>query len=406
MALPREVVALVVAAGRGLRAGGAVAKQFALLAGRPVVAHSVAAFCAHPFVDRVAIVVPADDAADVRAVLSGIAGAEAVTLCPGGDTRQASVRAGLDHLAALGVADDAVVLVHDAARPLVSAAMITAAIAAAARHGAAIPVLPVPDTVARLDATGAIAGFEPRAPLRLVQTPQAFGFGLLRAAHHAAGVAAEFTDDASILRAANHPVATFPGDPDLMKITLPEDFARVERARAPAAAAIRGGTGFDVHAFGDHAFEDHAFGSGDFIMLGGVAVPHGQSLVGHSDADPLLHAITDALLGALADRDIGAHFPPSDPQWQGAASAIFLAHAVGLLTARGGRILNLDGTVMCEAPRVGPHRDAMRLEIARICAIAPGRVAVKATTTEKLGFTGRREGIAAFASATVLLPGD
>jgi len=323
----------------------------------------------------------------------------------GGATRQDSVRAGL---AALAAQSPGSVLVHDAARPFVSDALIARAVAAAEAQPAAIPVLKVTDTVKTVDGQGRVVATLDRDALRTVQTPQAFRYRDLAAAHAAAAAAAvtTLTDDAAVMEWAGHPVATFEGETENVKLTSAADLARAEREagaplRAPAELPtlaelpdVRTGTGFDVHAFGP----------GDHVMLGGVAIPHGFALAGHSDADVGLHALTDALLGALGDGDIGAHFPPSDPQWKGASSDRFLAHAVDLVTKRGGRVAHLDLTLICEAPKVGPHREAIRAAVARICGLPVGRVSVKATTTEKLGFTGRREGIAAMASATIRLP--
>jgi 2-C-methyl-D-erythritol 4-phosphate cytidylyltransferase/2-C-methyl-D-erythritol 2,4-cyclodiphosphate synthase len=315
----------------------------------------------------------------------------------GGASRQESVRNGLAAIAGEGAPE--IVLIHDAARPFTDPALIARAIAAAQAHGAAAPGVPVNDTVKEIDARGFVTGTPERARLRAVQTPQAFRFPLILDAHRAADAGGrEFTDDAMIAEAAGHPVVIFAGDPANFKLTMPEDFARAmeKLGETPLAALpdIRVGQGYDVHAFD----------VGDCVWLGGVAVPHDRGLAGHSDADVLMHAVTDAILGAIAAGDIGAHFPPSDPQWRGAASEIFLAHACRLVRARGGRIANVDATVVCEAPKVGPHRDAIRESLARIMAIDVSRVAIKATTTEKLGFTGRREGVAALAIATVRLP--
>ena len=301
--------------------------------------------------------------------------------------------AGLEAVAAL---KPELVLVHDAARPLASPALVDRALAAAAASGAAIPALPVSDTVKRVDRSGRVIATLAREELRAVQTPQAFAYRPLLDAHQRALAAGrdDFSDDAALLEWAGIPVSTFAGDPGNIKLTAPEDFARAQTLDALALSDIRTGTAFDAHAFGP----------GDHVMLGGIRIAHDKGLVGHSDADVVLHVLTDALLGAIAASDIGEHFPPSDPRWRGASSDRFLAHAVSLIQARGGRIMHLDVTAICEAPKVAPHREAMRKRIAEIAGIAVDRVSVKATTTNGLGFLGRGDGIAAIASATVRLP--
>ena len=311
----------------------------------------------------------------------------------GGASRQGSVRAGLE---ALAPRRPDLVLVHDAARPFASDALVTRAIAAARASGAAVPVVAVADTVKTVDAAGRVTGTIDRAQLRMVQTPQAFDFAALLDAHRRALAAGrdDFTDDAALAEWAGLAVTTFEGEAGNVKLTTNEDFVRAEAAKLAGLSDVRTGFGFDVHQFGD----------GDHVMLGGVRIPHPRGLSGHSDADVVLHALVDAILGALADGDIGVHFPPSDPQWRGASSDRFLAFAVERVRKRGGRIAHLDVTVVCEAPRVGPHRDAIRARIADIAGVAIERVGVKATTSEKMGFTGRGEGMAAFANATVRLP--
>jgi 2-C-methyl-D-erythritol 4-phosphate cytidylyltransferase/2-C-methyl-D-erythritol 2,4-cyclodiphosphate synthase len=273
---------------------------------------------------------------------------------------------------------------------------VSRAILAAQHDGAAVPVLPVTDTVKTVDALGRVDKTLDRTMLRLVQTPQAFAFPALLEAHRRAAQAgrADFTDDAALAEWAGMKVGVFPGETGNIKITNPEDFGRSEAMQFAALGDLRTGTGIDVHAFGP----------GDHVTLGGIRIAHDKGLIGHSDADVGLHALTDAILGALADGDIGAHFPPSDPQWRGASSDRFLKFAVERVGKRGGRIAHLDLTIVCEAPKIGPHRDAMRARIAQIAELGIGRVAVKATTSEKLGFTGRGEGIAAYATATVRLP--
>jgi 2-C-methyl-D-erythritol 4-phosphate cytidylyltransferase/2-C-methyl-D-erythritol 2,4-cyclodiphosphate synthase len=273
---------------------------------------------------------------------------------------------------------------------------VTRAIAAAEAFGAAVPGIAVADTMKRVDAAARVVETVDRSQLRAVQTPQAFAFALLMAAHRKAEAAGrdDFTDDAALAEWAGHQVTVFEGEAANVKLTTSDDFLRAEALRLTALADVRIGNGFDVHAFGD----------GDHVMLGGVRIGHDRGLSGHSDADVVLHAVVDAILGALADGDIGAHFPPSDPQWRGASSDRFLAFAVERVRARGGMIAHLDITVVCEAPRIGPHRDAIRERVAAIADIEPSRVAVKATTSEKMGFTGRGEGIVAMATATVRLP--
>jgi len=385
-----EVAAVVVAAGRGLRAGGEVPKQFRRIGGETMLSRTLSALLEVPRLAAVQPVIHPDDRDRYGSV-----GHDARILAPvfGGATRQASVRAGLEALAAR---EPAIVLVHDAARPFASTQLIARAIEAAQATGAAVPGLPVADTVKTVDGESRVTHTLERASLRLIQTPQAFAFAPLLAAHRRAAAQGrdDFTDDAALAEWAGMTVAVFPGELGNSKITDPEDFARAEAMAAAACGDVRTGTGIDVHAFGP----------GDHVMLGGLRIAHRQALSGHSDADVVLHAATDAILGALADGDIGAHFPPSDPRWRGASSDRFLAFAVERVAARGGLIAHLDITVVCEAPKIGPHRDAMRAAIARIAGLDITRVAVKATTSEKLGFTGRGEGIAAYATATVRLP--
>lgn len=377
-------VALIVAAGSGSRAGGGLPKQYRPLAGKPVLAHSLAAFAAHPAVDRIRVVIGADQGDLYADVAAGFDLAAAVT---GGATRQQSVCAGLEAIAAEGGC--ARVLIHDAARPGLPVAVIDRLLDALDRDEGVVPVLPMVDSLAA--GGGALGDPVDRTAVVRVQTPQAFRFPAILAAHRswAEGVAA--TDDAQVARKAGMAVAMVAGDERLAKLTFEEDFAMTGPA---VATSVRTGMGFDVHGFG----------AGDKVWLGGIAVPHSGGLVGHSDADVLLHAICDALLGAIGDGDIGTHFPPSDPQWRGVPSALFVEHVRALITARGGVIDHVDATVICEAPKVGPHRAAIRASIAGMLRLDEGRVSVKATTTERLGFTGRGEGIAAQAIATVRLP--
>jgi 2-C-methyl-D-erythritol 4-phosphate cytidylyltransferase/2-C-methyl-D-erythritol 2,4-cyclodiphosphate synthase len=384
------VAAVLVAAGRGVRAGGQGPKQYREIGGEPVIRSSLKGLAGHPDITMVQPVIHPDDAALFRAAAAGLDLLEPVF---GGATRQASVRAGLEVLSSRA---PNLVLVHDAARPFASPALIARAIAAAGACGAAIPAIPIADTVKTVDSSGVVTGTIDRAQLRLVQTPQAFAFATLLAAHHRAHAAGreDFSDDAALAEWAGIKVSTFEGEARNMKLTTADDFVRLDAAELAALTDVRTGFGYDVHAFGP----------GDHVTLGGVRIAHVQGLSGHSDADVVLHALVDAILGALTDGDIGVHFPPSDPRWRGASSDRFLAFAIERLRARGGRIAHLDANVVCEAPRIGPHRDAMRMRIAEIAGIDVTRVAVKATTSEKLGFIGRSEGMAAFASATVRLP--
>ncbi len=388
------VAALIVAAGRGLRAGGDGPKQYRLIGGRPVLDHALAPFLAQPAIHRIAVVIGPGDEARYGSAVAHITDDRLSPPTPGGETRQDSVRLGLEALAETGF--DGLVLVHDAARPFVSAALIGAAIKAVGTDGiAAIPALPVTDTIKRIDAAGQIAETPPRDLLVSVQTPQAFRFGALLAAHQAAFAAGQagFTDDAALMEWAGHPVTTFPGEPANLKLTHPQDFVRAD-APAGCSLIVRVGTGYDVHAFTD----------GDHVWLGGIRIAHDRGVLAHSDGDVALHALTDALLGALAEGDIGTHFPPSDPQWKGAASHRFLSFAAERVRQRGGRIDFLDLTIVCEAPKVGPHREAIREAIAVAAGIRVNQVAIKATTSERMGFTGRREGLAALGTATVRLP--
>lgn len=385
------VAALLVAAGRGLRAGGDRPKQYRDIAGRPVLACALEPFLTEAAIDRVAVVIGDGDDARYADAVAGCVSEKLCAPVTGGATRQESVRRGLHGLAKAGF--HGIVMVHDAARPFVSAALIARAVAAARRAPAAIPALPVTDTIKRVDARGQVEETPPRQFLVSVQTPQAFDFATLLAAHDAANAAGQdgFTDDGALMEWAGHRVATFPGDPANVKLTHPEDFIRAGAARP---LTVRIGSGYDVHAFGP----------GDHVWLGGICIPHDRGVVAHSDGDVALHALTDALLGALADGDIGTHFPPSDPQWRGAASDRFLAFAAQRVGARGGSIDHLDITIVCEAPKVGPHREAIRARIAEVSGVRLDQVAIKATTSERMGFTGRREGLAAFATATVRLP--
>jgi 2-C-methyl-D-erythritol 4-phosphate cytidylyltransferase/2-C-methyl-D-erythritol 2,4-cyclodiphosphate synthase len=370
--------AVIVAAGRGLRAGGGVPKQWRDLGGRTVAEWTVSAFRAHPRIDRIVLVLHPDDMgrADLFAGVGAVAG---------GATRRESVLAGLAALDGAGVAR---VLIHDVARPLVSAGIIDAVLDALDHVGGAAPALPVTDALWRGEGAR-VTGTASREGLFRAQTPQGFRFDAILAAHRAhPGDAA---DDVEVARAAGMAVAIVPGEERNLKITTADDFARAETFLG-GTMDIRTGNGFDVHAFGP----------GDHVTLCGVRVPFDRGLVGHSDADVGMHAVTDAIYGALAAGDIGRHFPPSDPQWKGAASGIFLRHAVELVDSMGFRLTHADVTLICEFPKIGPHAAEMQAEMARIMGIDADRVSVKATTSERLGFTGRGEGIAALATATVV----
>jgi 2-C-methyl-D-erythritol 4-phosphate cytidylyltransferase / 2-C-methyl-D-erythritol 2,4-cyclodiphosphate synthase len=386
-----KVAAVIVAGGRGYRAGGDRPKQYRAVGGQPIIRPSLVAFLDHPQVEAVQPVIHADDADAFRAATEGLGKFQQPV--PGGATRQASVRAGLQALRAVA---PEIVLIHDAARPFLTNELISRAIAAARDHGAAVPAVAVTDTVKRVDEKDVVTETLDRSRLRSVQTPQAFTYDLIVALHERAAAAGrdDFSDDAALAEWAGHRVNVFRGESGNVKLTTNDDFDRAEALRMATLGDVRTGSGFDVHSFD----------AGDHVMLGGVRIPHIQGVTGHSDADVALHALVDAILGALAEGDIGVHFPPSDPQWRGASSDRFLAFACDRVRARSGMIAHLDVTIVCEAPRVGPHRDAIRERIASIAGIPVNRVAIKATTSEKMGFTGRGEGLVAMATATVRLP--
>jgi len=392
MAKTERTAAILVAAGRGLRAGAGGPKQYRSIGGQSVIFRAMEPFCCHP---QVAAVQPVLNPEDVAMFNEAVRELKHQPPTNGGATRQASVHAGLEALA--GQKPD-IVLIHDAARPFVSAALISRAIKAASATGAAIPAIQVADTIKLVDGAGNVEATPERVRLRIAQTPQAFRFDVILGAHRRAAREGrnDFTDDAALAEWAGLTVATFEGDPANMKLTTPEDFVREEARLTSQLGDVRTGTGYDVHAFGD----------GDHLMICGIRVPHSRGFLAHSDGDVGLHALVDAILGALADGDIGSHFPPSDTKWKGAASDKFLKYAVDRVTARGGRIANLEVTLICERPKIGPLRDTMRARIAEIAGLSISRVAVKATTSERLGFTGREEGIAATASATIRLPWD
>jgi 2-C-methyl-D-erythritol 4-phosphate cytidylyltransferase/2-C-methyl-D-erythritol 2,4-cyclodiphosphate synthase len=374
------IAAILVAAGTGTRFGADTPKQFTPIAGRAPIRHAAEALAPH-----VALLQPVGDSAPITRALAGLTHLPPVN---GGATRQDSVRAGLEALAAH---NPDLVLVHDAARPFIPPGTIQALLVALETMPGAIPAIPVADTLKRV-AAGRITSTEPRAGLYRAQTPQAFRFPVLLAAHRAAP-AAQATDDAALLEAAGHPVAIVPGSEDNIKLTYPEDLLRLERILA-ARMIPRTGTGFDVHALAP----------GRPLVLCGVTIPHDRGLAGHSDADVGIHALCDAIYGALAEGDIGRHFPPTEAAWKDADSARFLTHAAERIAARGGVLANADVTLICERPKIAPHADAMRRRLAALLGADIAAVSVKATTTERLGFTGRGEGIAAQAVATVLLP--
>src|SRR4030088_98495 len=364
----KRTAAILVAAGRGLRAGSGGPKQYRSIGGRTVIFRAMEPFCRHPPIFAVQPVLNPDDTAVFNDAVSELRYEPPAI---GGTTRQASVHAGLE---ALANQKPDVVLIHDAARPFVSAALISRAIDAAGRTGAAVPAIPVTDTIKLIGDAGNVEATPERARLRIAQTPQAFRFDVILDAHRRAARdgRSDFTDDAALAEWAGLTVATFEGDPANMKLTTPEDFAREKTRLGAMLGDVRTGNGYDVHAFGE----------GDHVMLCGVRVPHARGFLAHSDGDVGLHALVDAMLGALADGDIGSHFPPSDPKWKGAASDQFLKYAVDRVTARGGRIAHLDVTLICERPKIGPLRDAMRARIAEITRLPLSRIAVKATTSE------------------------
>ena len=409
-ARPR-VAAVVVAAGKGLRVGGDLPKQYRRVGGRAVLTRTLAALAELPAIDRIQPVIAPDADAFYRECLAELdegLRAKLAAPVPGGATRQQSVAAGLEALASAEV--PSLVLVHDAARPFIDSALIGRAVAAGLEHGAAVPGVAVSDTIKLVEdvapGIGRVHETPARERLRAVQTPQSFRFALLLDAHRRALREGRdgFTDDGALAEWAGLPVVVFEGDARNRKITQAADLIEADRAfSGPGPAVSEGpmtayvtrlGTGFDVHAFTE----------GDHVWLGGVKIPADRGVLAHSDGDVALHALTDALLGAIADGDIGTHFPPSDEQWRGASSDRFLAHACALVRARGGKIDHLDVTVLAEAPRIGRHREAIRARIAEVAGVPLSSVSIKATTTEKLGFVGRAEGLAAQAAATVRLP--
>ncbi|PWG01231.1 bifunctional 2-C-methyl-D-erythritol 4-phosphate cytidylyltransferase/2-C-methyl-D-erythritol 2,4-cyclodiphosphate synthase [Sphingosinicella humi] len=380
-----KIAALVVAAGSGSRVGGELPKQYRRVAGRSLLAHAIDRL-GDERIDMVQVVIGEGQEALFRETVGDRSLSSPVL---GGATRQQSVRNGLEALAARG--DVGAVLIHDAARPFLPAEVIDRLIEALDAADGAVPVLPVVDSLA--ERTEMLGAAVPREGLVRVQTPQAFRFDAILEAHRQWQGASDATDDAQVARAAGFEIAVVAGSRSLEKLTYEEDFMRAEQ-RLSATLISRTGLGFDVHRFDE----------GEELWLGGLLIPHDKGLSGHSDADVVLHALTDALLGAIGEGDIGQHFPPSDPQWRGAPSSRFLDHARALIDGRGGRIDHVDITVICEQPKIGPHRDAMRRSVADLLRLPLARVSIKATTTERLGFTGRGEGIAAQAVATVRVP--
>ena len=380
-----DAVALIVAAGRGHRAGGGLPKQYRVLAGQSVLRRSCMAFLEHPRIGAVRVVIHPDD----RALYDdSLAGLDLLAPVPGGETRHDSCRNGLE---ALADAPPRTVLIHDAARPFVGRPTIDRVLDALDTAPAAIAAVPVTDTLKKAADGSRVGATLDREGLWRAQTPQGFEFTAILDAHRRID-SRSLTDDAAVAEAAGIDVTLVEGSEDNIKITREDDFRRAESMLA-SQADIRVGTGFDVHRFSE----------GNGITLCGIWIKYDRCMSGHSDADVGLHALTDAVLGAIGEADIGSHFPPSDPQWQGADSALFLRHAVSLLAGRGGEIRHLDVTLICEAPKIGPHREAMKARVAEIAGVPADRVSVKATTTEGLGFTGRGEGIAAQATATVRL---
>jgi 2-C-methyl-D-erythritol 4-phosphate cytidylyltransferase / 2-C-methyl-D-erythritol 2,4-cyclodiphosphate synthase len=380
----RDCIALVVAAGRGTRFGADTPKQYAVLAGRPVLRHALEAFAAHDGIGRVRAVIHPDDREAYEAAAAGL---DLLPPVHGGETRQESVLLGLESLEALAPER---VLIHDAARPLVPAGLIDRVLGGLDRAPAVVPALPVVDTLKRAE-SGRVTATIDRTGLHRAQTPQGFRFRPILEAHRTF-THVTVTDDGAMAEVAGLAVRLAEGAEETMKITTGDDLLRVEALIAPPLPAT--GHGLDVHRFGP----------GDRVRLCGIDVPHDRALLGHSDADVALHALTDALLGAVAAGDIGTHFPPGDERWRGADSARFVAHALDLLRAARGRLVHADLTLLCERPRIGPHRDAMVARLAELLGLPASRIGLKATTTEGLGFLGRGEGIAAQATATVLLP--
>ncbi len=394
----RSVALVVVAAGRGARLGAERPKQYLPCAGEPLLARTLEALVASWPFSAVTVAIHPDDRALYDEALGHLSETVRAAIGPpatGGEKRQQSVLAGLEQLAP---AEPELVLIHDAARPFPSRALVARAVEAAEAHGAAAPGTPLSDTVKQVDGEGKVLATPARAGLRAVQTPQAFRFPLILAAHRRAAAegVSDLTDDVAVAEWAGAPAFVFEGDPMNFKVTTTQDLRAAEARLIGAAGETRVGQGFDVHAFAP----------GDHVWLCGVRVPHAQALAGHSDADVGLHALADAIYGALAEGDIGRHFPPSEATWKNADSARFLVHAAERIAARGGRLVNADVTLICERPKIAPHAQAMRARLAELLGVDIEAVSVKATTTERLGFPGRGEGIAAQAAAVVLVPSN
>lgn len=399
---PTAVPLVLVAAGRGQRAGEGLPKQYRSLMGQPVLLRTLRALLADMRIGPVQCVIHPDDLPLYQTVIDGLDHADQTRILPavsGGTTRQASVKAGLEALSlqakATGQRLDHV-LIHDAARPFLTSDLLDRALVLCRQDVvAAIPALPVTDTLKWVDATGSVTGTADRDRLKAVQTPQVFSFAALLDAHRRAEQSGmrDMTDDAAVIEYAGHQVTVFEGDPDNIKLTIERDFAMAEQGMRAQMVPVTG-LGYDVHAFT----------TGDHVWLGGVRISHDRGVRAHSDGDVVLHALTDALLGALADGDIGHHFPPSDMQWRGASSDQFVRFAMDKIHQRGGRLVHIDLTLVCETPRLGPHRQAILAVLSRLCDLPISRIGLKATTSEKMGFTGRGEGLAAQAIATVLLP--
>lgn len=395
---PAKAAVVIVAAGRGERAGTAEGpKQYRPIGGRPVVAHTLRAFLNHPRIGRIIVAIHPDDEELFSAAASDLENDRIMTI-HGGPTRQESTR-----LALLALRDDApaVVLIHDGVRPFVDPELIDRTIDAIDERQGALPSMQVSETLKRMNGDGHVGETVPRAGLYAAQTPQGFPYLPILAAHEKALQLGknDFTDDSAVAEWAEIPVRIVTGSPDNVKLTWARDMVLADQRLGygrPAFPDVRTGNGYDVHSFE----------AGNCVTLCGIDIPHHKKLSGHSDADVALHALTDALLATCGAGDIGTHFPPSDPQWKGAASRIFLEHAASIVRSHGGRIANADITLICEAPRIGPHREAMTEALAGMLGIASSRISVKATTNEKLGFVGREEGIAAIATASVVFPGE
>ncbi|WP_283194652.1 bifunctional 2-C-methyl-D-erythritol 4-phosphate cytidylyltransferase/2-C-methyl-D-erythritol 2,4-cyclodiphosphate synthase [Rhizobium sp. AN80A] len=392
---PISIGIIVVAAGRGERAGASVEgpKQYRRIGGRPVIAHTLEIFATWPQTTEIVAVIHADDEALFAKATAGVTSGLPIATVHGGSTRQQSVLAGLWHLKDKGITH---VMIHDAVRPFFDHDLLNRVAATLAEAAPAVlPAMPVADTLKRADQSGIVVETVPRAQLYAAQTPQSFDFGIILAAHEKAAAAdrTDFTDDAAIAEWAGHPVTIVEGMADNVKLTVRRDIAMADqRLSSTRLPDVRTGNGYDVHQLE----------AGDGVTLCGVFIPHDQKLKGHSDADVALHALTDALLATCGAGDIGDHFPPSDQQWKGAPSRIFIEHAAKIVRERGGTIMNADVTLIAEAPKVGPHRDTMRAMLSEFLGISIDRCSVKATTNETIGFVGRREGIAAIATATVV----